>query len=104
MMNTDGCLLKITVITFIDIHKFLRVAVCQREPTALHLDHNAVSFLKSMRNIGQFEFYSFYFIGFKCYGCGKTIAKTAAHDFTAHQKLVTAHGIIAADIAAAVRL
>ena len=52
MKDPDRRFLKIAVIAFVNVYEFLWVAVSQREPAALDLDHEAMSFFKRMRYIG----------------------------------------------------
>ena len=42
--------LKISLAGFVDVDKFLRVAIDKREPCALNLNHDAMSFFEGVRN------------------------------------------------------
>ena len=49
MINPDSRFLKILCIHIDNISEFLGIAVNQREPAALNLDHDSVTFFKQMR-------------------------------------------------------
>src|SRR5215831_7461312 len=102
MVNTYGCFLEITIITLINIYKFLGVSIGKWEPAALNLYHDAVSFLESMRNIRKIEFHPFYFIRLKCFGRRKTVTKPPSHDLTTHQHLIASHRVWTAGIATSI--
>ncbi len=92
--------LKSLSFALVDIHELLRVAVHQRKPAALDLDHQPVALLKGVRHIGKFVFNTLYFIGLESFGLLKTIAETAAHHLATNQHLVTADRVITTAIAA----
>src|SRR3954468_2649750 len=99
MINANSRLPEITIITLVNIHELLWVAVGQWEPAALDLDHQAMPFFERMRHIRQFKFYLLDLIGFKCFRYTKAFAKTATHNFTTYQHLITTHGYCTTSIA-----
>src|ERR1700722_4863209 len=51
VVNANDRFLKIRFICRRDIHEGLRIHVDEREPTALHLDHDAVALFKGMGDL-----------------------------------------------------
>src|SRR5437870_4797241 len=92
MEYTDRLFLEIVVPAGIDIDKFLGIAIYQREPGALHLDHQPVTFFKGMSDIRDGETDGLYFPRPEGYGLFKALAEAAPHHFPTHQHLVAAHG------------
>src|ERR1700744_5190554 len=93
MEYADSLLLEIAVIGGINVYKFLRIPVDEREPGALDLDHQAVSFLKGMGDIGNGPFDRLHLAGSKGNRFFEAFAEAAAHDLGMYQHLVAAHGI-----------
>ncbi len=53
MVQALGCLFEILRPGLIDVLELLGIPVDEREPAALHLDHDAVTLLESVADIGH---------------------------------------------------
>src|SRR5258706_10861718 len=93
-MDRNRHFLKITISAFVYIDKLLWIAIHQREPGTLNLNHEPMAFLERVGYIGQFKFYALHFVGCKGLWLFKTVSESSAHDLTANQHLVSAHRII----------
>src|SRR5579883_2187422 len=74
-----------------DISEGLRIAVYEREPGALDLHHDAVSFTKRVVEIGHFEIDLGHFAGHERLRLLPGVAKFGAHGFAPQELLITAH-------------
>lgn len=72
---------------------FLRVAVDQREPSALDLDHDPMAGLKGVMHILQRKVDGFDLSGGKGLGILVAVAEPAADDFAAHHLLIAGKGL-----------
>src|SRR6187402_185938 len=85
-------LLKIGILCEEDIrHELLRIAVDEREPGALHLDHDPVSFLEHVVVGRESDLVMLYRIRRNRLRLFKTIAITSAEDVARDHKFVSAH-------------
>ena len=66
--DPDRLFLEIVVVGGINIHHFLRIPVDQREPAALDLDHQPVSFPESVGDIGYRKFHCLHLAGSEGFG------------------------------------
>ncbi len=75
----------------VDIAEFLRVAIHQRKPTALHLHHNPVASAKGVTNVRHGPIDARSLSGAKWLRLFVTIAELAPHWLAAHELLIATH-------------
>ena len=85
--------LKVLVGAGIDVHHFLGIAVNQRKPAALNLDHDAVAFFEGVGNVVHREFYVGDLARDECFRYLEAVPVTPTHDIAADQHLVTIHDV-----------
>src|SRR5437016_9462150 len=85
------CLLKVFFARLVNVAKFLRIAVHEREPRALHLHHDAMTASEGVIGIRQDPFDLRHFSRFKRLGLREAVAELAPHGFAADQLLIAAH-------------
>ena len=88
MVNPDSCFLKIILITFVNINKFLRISVDQWEPAALYLYHKLMTFLEFVCYIRDTETNFCYFTRDKWFRILKAVPVLASHHFPSDEHLV----------------
>src|SRR4051812_38350327 len=93
VINMNGCLLKIFVVTIVDIRKYLGIAIYQREPAVLDLHHDLMALFKGMRHIRNTERYVGWLVWNKGNRLFKAIPVLSTHDLPTYQHLVTAHRV-----------
>src|SRR5258708_17049510 len=93
MIDMDRLFLKIAVITGIDIHEFLRIAVYQGEPAALHLHHHPVAFFESMRHIRHGKADRLDLTRLERNWFFPTLPEPSSHHLPMHQHLVPSHRV-----------
>src|SRR5579862_4726461 len=91
--DADRLLLEIAVVGRINVHKFLRIPVNQREPAALYLDHEPVPLFKRMSHIGGRPFYCLHLAGSEGNGLFEAFPEATSHDLGTDEHLITAHRI-----------
>ena len=74
------------------IYERLRVAVNQREPGALHLNHDAMAAAERVKDVGNREFDFSDFAGLEWLWLLEAVAEFATKNVAANELLVTAHG------------
>ncbi len=74
----------------VDIQKLLGVAIDQRKPRTLHLNHDAVAFSKRVPNVGQAEIDGGHLAGHKRFGMLEAVAEFASQHFATYEHLVAA--------------
>ena len=75
-------------------HIFLRVAIDQRKPGALHLHHDLVPLAKTVMTPVQIDRVFVDLIGNDRFGFRKTLAKTGPHRLAADEQLVAAQMVL----------
>ena len=86
-----GSLLKVGGPRLINFHEFLRVAVHQREPRALHLHHDAVATAEAVKNPRKLVFHFVRLAGLKRHRILKTLSEFPAKGLSTNKLLVAAH-------------
>src|SRR5882724_12037511 len=74
-----------------DVHKGLRVAIHEREPGALHMDHEAMTPAEGVKHIRHGEFNFRGLSGFEGRGLLEAVAEFAAENIAPHELLIAAH-------------
>src|SRR6185437_9495490 len=88
MPDPDGCLLKIRLAAGGNIDEGLRVAVDQREPAALHLDHDPVALFEGVGDLVNIKGDLSRSVGNEGLGFFVAVAKFATKDLGADKALV----------------
>src|SRR5215813_14239069 len=86
-------LLEVLVFGLIDVHELLRIAVDQREPSALDMDHYSMALLESVIDVGHREGNVRNFVRLHRLRLRPTIAVFRAHRLAPHQHLIAVHRI-----------
>jgi len=84
-------LLEILLICCVDIAKSLRVAVDEREPRRLYLDHQAVTGTNRMQRVRKSELHFGHFSGLEWLVLLEAIPELATEDIPSDELLVAAH-------------
>src|SRR5713101_1451197 len=74
-----------------NVHELLRIAVGQREPGALNLNHDSMSRAESVSHIRKLELDVIRLTGIEGYGLFEALAILAAERLAANQLLIAAH-------------
>src|SRR6202522_4487433 len=85
------CFVKILGLRGIDILELLRIAINEREPSALHLHHDPVTLLECVVNVQQREVDARGLTGLHGGRLAEASAKFAPHDIAAHEFLKGSH-------------
>ena len=80
--------LEVALVGRVDVDEFLWVAIEQRKPTALNLNHQSVPRPESMADILERELYDRRLVRFERFGLLKTLTELAAKDVAADELLV----------------
>jgi hypothetical protein len=86
--DADGCFLKIGFAGRRDIDEGLGVEVDEREPAALQLDHDAMTFFKAVSDLIHIKSDLGGLVGGEGFGLIIAVAEFAAEDFGTDQALV----------------
>src|ERR1700674_5318847 len=78
-------------------YESLRVAIVERKPARLDLDHDAVAWQEDMIRGGQSESVEQRNVGSNWLGCFQAFAIAAAEDVSRNHQLITAHIRLARD-------
>ena len=83
--------LKVLSPRFGNFHELLRIAVHQRKPRTLHMNHNPVSATERMVDIRQLEFDLLHFARRERLGLFETLSELAPEGLAANELLIAAH-------------
>ena len=92
MPDADRCFLEIAFSRRRDIDKGLRVPVYEREPAALHLYHDAVAFLKGVRDLVELKSNLCRLARHQGFGFFKAVAELAPEHLRPDEALIRARG------------
>src|SRR5205823_12290630 len=91
MINPLRRLFEIGIFGAVNIHEGLWIAIDQRKPRALDLDHHAMAAAKGVIAILHGESYRSWLVGRKRLRLFQAVAEFAAHHVAADELLKTAH-------------
>src|SRR5215510_9528655 len=86
-------LLEVLVLRLIDVHELLRIAINQREPCALDVDHYPMALLECVIDVGHREGNVSSFARLHRLRLRPTLAVLRAHRLATHQHLIAVHRI-----------
>ena len=91
VIETLRCLDEIIRFCLEDITEFLWVAIHQREPTTLDLNHDSMSAAEAVIGIGQGKEYFRRLIRLERFWLFKTVTELASNHIAPHELLIAAH-------------
>ena len=91
MIYSLSRLLEILFFGIVDIDKLLGIAIDQRKPAALHLNHDSMSFSEYMENVGHLVFDLGDLSWDKGFRISEAVSEFSAEQLSTHQLLESSH-------------